>query len=162
STLEGESPSSPSTRSYSDSSGSRCSKDAHGTSSPRTSCSASASPPPGSSSLPSNRPSGRTSAMAGTGGLRIALFTQHVSHHPAARFQAATLEIPDARVFSLVNSADFREFLSDDAQARQAVRVFEGQEAYEGAVRSGALWLRIHSELAAFSPDVVVVAGWSF
>jgi glycosyltransferase involved in cell wall biosynthesis len=68
----------------------------------------------------------------------------------------------DVRVYSLVNSADFREFLSTDTAARDAVRMFEGQEEYVRAVRSGALWKKIHAELASFSPAVVVVAGWSF
>jgi len=93
---------------------------------------------------------------------RIALFTQQISHYHAARYRAARTVFEDLRVFSLVNSADFREFLSTDAAARDDIRMFDGQAAYLQAIRSGALWRRIHDELDAFSPGVVVVAGWSF
>jgi glycosyltransferase involved in cell wall biosynthesis len=94
--------------------------------------------------------------------MRIALFTQQISHYHAARYRAARAVIAKVRVLSLVNGADFQEFLSRDCGDADTIRVFEGREAYAAAVRSGALWKRIHDELASFAPEVVVVAGWSF
>jgi glycosyltransferase involved in cell wall biosynthesis len=93
---------------------------------------------------------------------RIAVLTQQVSHYHAARYRAAAREFEEVRVFSLMNSADFDEFLSHAPDFRNIVRMFEGHGPYARAVVSGALWKRLHAELDAYKPNVVVVAGWSF
>lgn len=93
---------------------------------------------------------------------RVALLTQQISHYHAARYRAAKKRFPILRVLSLVNSADFKEFLSDRSAFPDAVRMFEGQDAYNAAVRSGRLWTRVHEELDSFKPSVVFIAGWSF
>jgi glycosyltransferase involved in cell wall biosynthesis len=93
---------------------------------------------------------------------RVALLTQQVSHYHAARYRAAAKEFGELRVFSLMNSADFDEFLSRPATQTNVVRVFEGRTPYARAVLWGTLWGRVHAELDAYAPNVVVVAGWSF
>src|SRR5260221_12684409 len=61
-----------------------------------------------------------------------------------------------------MNSGDFDQFLNVAGDIQDVVRVFEGQEPYGRAVFSGRLWNRLHTELDAYKPSVVVVAGWSF
>ena len=94
--------------------------------------------------------------------IRVALLTQQVSHYHAARYRAARKELEDLRVFSLMNSADFAEFLSHASEFENVVRIFEGKAAYARGVLSGKLWNRLHAEFDAYKPHVVVVAGWSF
>jgi glycosyltransferase involved in cell wall biosynthesis len=88
--------------------------------------------------------------------------TQQISPYHAARYRAARKEFKDLRVYSLMNSADFDEFLSQAPDFQDTVRVFHGQARYSHAVHSGALWHRIQAELSTYRPSVVVVAGWSF
>ena len=93
---------------------------------------------------------------------RVALFTQQVSHYHAARFRAARAMFDELRIYSWVNSAEFDEFLSLDPESSGAVRTFADYSAYARAVRSGALWKRVHKELDDYGPNVVAIAGWSF
>src|SRR5258708_6397934 len=94
--------------------------------------------------------------------IRIALLTQQISPYHAARYRAARPDFASLRVFSLMNSADFEEFLSRSPDFPDVVRMFDGKAPYARAVLSGALWRRLHQELDGYKPDVVVVAGWSF
>ena len=93
---------------------------------------------------------------------RVAVLTQQISHYHAARYRAVRKEFEDLRIYSLMNSADFTEFLSRSPDLKNVVRVFEGHASYSDAVRSGKLWSRVHDELDGYMPHVVVVAGWSF
>jgi len=93
---------------------------------------------------------------------RVALLTQQVSHYHAARYRAARTKFDDLRIYSWVNSADFEEFLSRDPESSDVIRPFADHDAYIRAVRSGALWERVHREFDRYLPDVVAVAGWSF
>lgn len=92
---------------------------------------------------------------------RVAVLTQQVSHYHAARYRAARLEFPQLRVYSVMNSADFSEFLSNDADPNTE-RIYAGMGPYSKAVISGQLWDYMHKRLDEYKPDVVVVAGWSF
>jgi glycosyltransferase involved in cell wall biosynthesis len=91
----------------------------------------------------------------------VAIFTQQVSHYHAARYRAAAREFGKVRILSVLNAADFSEFLSGESQELDVVRVFAGEAAYAQAARSGELWRRIHAELDAFRPEAVAIAGWS-
>src|SRR4249920_846528 len=93
---------------------------------------------------------------------RVALLTQQVSNHHAARYRAAVREFEGLCIYSLMNSADFEEILSQKPNLQYVVRVFDGEAPYEKAVLSGALWRRMHAELDSYAPNVVVVAGWAF
>jgi glycosyltransferase involved in cell wall biosynthesis len=93
---------------------------------------------------------------------RVAILTQQVSPYHAARYRGARKELPDVRVFSILNSGDFREFLAKEEDVRDVVRICEGEESYRAAISSGALWTRLFAEFDAYRPAVVVVAGWSF
>lgn len=93
---------------------------------------------------------------------RVALLTQQVSNYHAARYRAAEREFEDLRIYSLMNSAVFEEFLSQTLDLQNIVRVFDGEASYAQAVSSGALWLRLHAELDSYAPNIVVVAGWAF
>jgi glycosyltransferase involved in cell wall biosynthesis len=94
--------------------------------------------------------------------IRVALLTQQISPYHAARYRVANREFKDMRVFSLMNSADFDEFLSRAPDFDNAVRMFDGKSPYARAVLTGELWNRLHDRLDEYKPDVVVVAGWSF
>ena len=100
--------------------------------------------------------------MSGQKRYRAALLTQQVSNYHAARYRAAAREFEELCIYSLMNSADFEEFLSQKLDLQNVVRVFEGEAPYRQAVRSGALWRRLHAELDLFAPNIVVVAGWAF
>src|SRR5690349_18451939 len=92
---------------------------------------------------------------------RVAVLTQQVSHYHAARYRAARLEFSQLRVYSVMNSADFSEFLSNDSDPNTE-RIYGGMVPYSRAVISGRLWKHMHERLDEYKPDVVVVAGWSF
>jgi 1,2-diacylglycerol 3-alpha-glucosyltransferase len=100
--------------------------------------------------------------MSKSNGMRVALLTQQISHYHAARYRAARGEFGDLRVYSVMNSADFDEFLTEAPEFENVVRIFEGRVPYARGVLSGELWKRLHDEFDAFRPQVMVVAGWSF
>jgi glycosyltransferase involved in cell wall biosynthesis len=63
---------------------------------------------------------------------RIAVLTQQVSHYHAARYRAARLEFPHLRVYSVMNSADFSEFLSNDADPKHGAHLRRHGPLLEG------------------------------
>lgn len=100
--------------------------------------------------------------MLGPNRMRIAMLTQQISPYHAARYRMARFEFDEMRVFSVMNSADFDEFLSREPDLNDAVRMYEGRVHYSRAVLTGALWSQLQRKLDEYKPDVVVVAGWSF
>jgi glycosyltransferase involved in cell wall biosynthesis len=94
--------------------------------------------------------------------IRVALLTQQISPYHAARYRVARREFTELHVLSLMNSADFDEFLCRTPNFDNAVRMFDGKAPYSRAVVTGKLWSRLHKKLDECKPEIVVVAGWSF
>lgn len=91
--------------------------------------------------------------------LQIAILTQQISNYHAARYRAAREVFNEVSILSVLNSADFPEFLSDENEGQ---KICSGKSEYEMAIADGSLWGRVNEALEASSPDVVAVAGWSF
>jgi 1,2-diacylglycerol 3-alpha-glucosyltransferase len=94
--------------------------------------------------------------------LRIAILTQQISNYHAARFQAARQVFDEVTVLSVLNSADFPEFLVNAENGAGIYRICDGDADYSSAIADGSLWSRISQALYASSPDIVAVAGWAF
>ena len=92
----------------------------------------------------------------------IAVLTQQISHYHLARYRAAAPCFKKLSIISVMNAADFEEFLSLDHLELDVIRLFEGKSSYLAAVENGILWSTTIAALDAIKPEVVAVAGWSF
>ena len=92
----------------------------------------------------------------------IAILTQQVSNYHAARYRAARREFDSVAIISVLNAADFREFLAEGMDEADVIRICDGQTEYESSRFDGTLWTRVQNALDSVAPDVVVAAGWSF
>jgi len=92
----------------------------------------------------------------------IAVLTQQVAHYHAARYRAAQAVFGSLTVISVMNAADFQEFLSRDVSNLSIIRLFDGRDSYMAAVRRGHVRRAVYSALDRLKPSVVAVAGWSF
>lgn len=98
--------------------------------------------------------------------VHVAIFTQQISNYHAARYRAAATEFSRVTVVSVLNAAEFNEFMAMDRQDSNeyygVLRVFEGQADYAAAIADGRLWRRVNEVLNELRPDAIAVAGWSF
>lgn len=96
--------------------------------------------------------------------LRIAIFTQQISNYHVARYRAASEFLSKLTVISVMNSADFADFLASDdsVSGLEVVRIFDGESAYAQSVANGSAWEKVGRVLDEVQPDVIAVAGWSF
>lgn len=92
----------------------------------------------------------------------IAVFAQQIGHYHAARYEAAMSVFDCLTVISVMNAADFLEFLSTDVGSFDMVRLFDDRESYMAAVRGGGVHRAVHAALDALKPKIVAVAGWAF
>lgn len=94
--------------------------------------------------------------------MRVTILTQQISHYHAARYRAARQAFSEFSIVSVMNSADFPEFLAHGGDQAGVEFICRGESDYSAAVADGSLLGRMTKALAAQSPDVVAVAGWSF
>src|ERR1700677_585054 len=93
--------------------------------------------------------------------IKVAVFTQQISHYHSARYRATAELLPKLTVISAMNDAEFPEFLAPGVSGFANVRLFEGKTKYLKAIGEGEVWGASYDALEKIRPDVVAVAGWS-
>lgn len=92
----------------------------------------------------------------------IAVLTQQIAHYHAARYYAAQDDFERLSVVSVMNDADFPDFLKSDVECLATVRLFTGRDSYMAAVGSGGVDRAVRVTLDSLKPRIIAVAGWSF
>lgn len=93
--------------------------------------------------------------------MHIAIFTRQIGHYHNARYVGAANAVDKVTVISTANQGGFAEFLAKDLGGYDIVRLYDDREAYDAAVRAGALRVSVEAALTRVSPDVVFISGWT-
>lgn len=93
--------------------------------------------------------------------MTLAIFTRQIGHYHNARYRGAAEAIGDVTVISTANQGGFAEFLYKEDVIYNVVKLFETRDAYDAAVRSGALPGAAERALDALQPSCVAVSGWT-